>query len=572
MPIKIPPIREFPKDGRIWRIDWLGAVERAAPEALIEVFLSSVRDGIRWPREQKHFDRDTVRAQVGVGQLPFLAIGSLWRDRSRLDQSAGFSVHLRDIRIDAKCVRLVDAGTKLEVDRWLIPPFEHRLPKSTFRSLCLAIEYNGDPYGILLPVAEAIRFYYAVSTDLAHVVFNGALQLDRNSVIDISFSGMLRDTEQMVLRLRQWLADDDGWIIGRMIADPLAEAGVARIYDSLMRNSANSRAAYPECSLPFEGTTAWHARGVSFAVEGQQARRWLIFELRSCSAPFPFRELEIVRDNDGRRADPETDLAEEEKQLTWSGPVKSASVTPGTELQSSESPEAGIVPVKIPLAGERFGDLVGKAIIKSVKDQCRYKSDSFRTAVIAGALGTGIESSATTGVAPARAKWNHEVDVARRKGLPASFETLMQVVEALNATPCVTATIRPGTSGVDTLPRTKPSRMQQWSYLDFNMKIWRRVMVVDIACSNRYAHLIEFEQRKTEHYVAALIVSRGVKELSDAMLLDLLHGLTRARGVWGNVSGHRADVRIVLFKHTRTSPAMFAAAISQAMHASLRSN
>lgn len=56
MSTRIPPIREFPIDGRIWRIDWLGMVERTSSEALIDVFLSPARPGVFRPQEQEHFD------------------------------------------------------------------------------------------------------------------------------------------------------------------------------------------------------------------------------------------------------------------------------------------------------------------------------------------------------------------------------------------------------------------------------------------------------------------------------------------------------------------------------------
>ncbi|MDO9630996.1 MAG: hypothetical protein Q7I92_03730, partial [Humidesulfovibrio sp.] len=52
MPTWIPAIAEFPSDGRRWRLDWLGAVERnpnISSEPTIKVALSPVRDGITNP-------------------------------------------------------------------------------------------------------------------------------------------------------------------------------------------------------------------------------------------------------------------------------------------------------------------------------------------------------------------------------------------------------------------------------------------------------------------------------------------------------------------------------------------
>jgi hypothetical protein len=292
MPTRIPPIREFPKDDRTWRIDWLGAVERHASEALIDVFLSPGKAGIAKPEKQGHFEAgEAVKIQVGVGQLPFLAIGTLWKNRRRMMGTVGTELMLSGIQVSSETVRLVDAGTLLSEDpkRWMIPPFDHKIDSAARRSRCFAIEYDGDPYGILLPVAEAIRFYYAVSTDLAHIVFSGGFQLDLDSIINTADFGMVPGAERMYLKRRRWLSDADGWIIGRVLGSPQAASGVARVYDSLLQHSANAVSAFPECGLPFEGATRWQARGVPLFREKGTGSSFLILELLRCSAPFPFR-------------------------------------------------------------------------------------------------------------------------------------------------------------------------------------------------------------------------------------------------------------------------------------------
>ena len=563
MPAKVPPIKEFPKDGRDWRIDWLGAVERTPSEALIEVFLSPVKSGIRWPREQKHFDTETAHVRIGVGQLPFLAIGSIWRNGTKQQQSAGYLEALQDIFIGSDSVRLVNAGTKLATDRWLIPPFEHRLPKETWLSQCLAIEHKGDPFGVLLPVAEAIRFYYAVSTDLAHITFSGALHLYRDSVIDRSMSGMLSNHDRMVLKLRKWVADDDGWIIGRVLGDPLASAGIARVYHSLMRTTANAKRAFPECGLPFEGSTYWKFRGIPLKGGGRESNRWLIFEIMRCGAPFPYQELEVIRDNDSRKGDPETDLPEEEKRPAWAGPQRVPVLSSKSDLRSGEQTDAGLQRIQIHSAHERFDALLGKSVIKSKKGKCQYKSASFRENVIVNALGTGDTDAGQSEVGPAEVEWVRDAEIQRRKGVPASLEAMLAVVQALNTMPGVRANVRVRSPEIACLPPSKPSRHKQWSYLDFESKRWRQVVVVDIVYGDQCASLIEFEARQSEHFVAGLIVHEHSRLLSNSAISDILKQLVSVRGVWANVLA-QSWVRLIRLKHTRPSPSDFAAAIFKA--------
>ena len=569
MPIKIPPIREFPKDGRIWRIDWLGAVHRTSDEAQIDVFLSPIKSGIEQPWRQGDFDVSQVQqVKIGVGQIPFLTIGSLWRDRRRLRQPFGKRVTLANVHIDATTARLVDAGASLSENpkRYLIPPFKQAIQKSALSSQCIVIAYNGDKNAILLPVIEAIRFYYAVSTDMAHVVFNGAFQLHRNSVIDAENSGMLEGAQRMVLRLRQWLADDDGWIIGRMLAEPLAQAGAARVFDSMVRDSANRRSVFPECDLPFEGATRWLARCIELQI-GDEPKRWLIQELISCSAPFPFEELEVIRDNDGRKAaDPEGDLPEEEKKPAWSGPRKVAEISVGTEVQSQEAPLADIVVVDALLAGERFEALRGKQVIKTPKSECHYSSASFGQRQPTDALGTGEAASTETDVAPLNVKWSREEGVQRSKGLPASFETLLQVVDALNTISGVVARVRQPTPEIRYLPLLKPSRMYQWGYLDSGAKVRREMMMIDVICNGVYGSLIEFEQRDSENFTAALLFAETMgQHLSDTSVAVLLRDLASVKGVWSRATWGVDGIRMAIFKHTRPSPEAFAEAIYVAM-------
>ncbi len=564
MPIQVPSIREFPEDDRIWRLDWVGAVEQHPGEPKIDVYLSPAKPGVDAPRVQADFEEAGTKIQVGAGQLPLLIIGTLWRRQRRLRQAMGQQATLLNVHINSDTVKLVDAKTSLADRRWLIPPFAHQIDKSAWTSQCLAIEHEGDPYGILLPVTEAIRFYYAVSSDLAHAAFGGAFRFHMDTLANPGLTGMLPGTKRMVVQLRQWLADDDAWVIARVLEDRFAAAGVNRIYDSLLRNTANTKPAFPECSLPFSGVTDWDTRGVSLPGEAG-AKRWLIHELQRCSAPFPFEELEVVRDNDSRKAeDPDKDLPPEEKKPAWAGGSKVEKPTSGSQLQSDDPPDVDLASVGIPLASERFGFLHGKEIIKTPKEQCKYKSASLRKPKSSDLLGTGNPVNSPTGVGQAKIGWQNP-EVERRKRLPASFDAVLQIVDELNKINGVSALVRPSAAGIDYLRPAKRSRISQWGYLDQDAKSVRRVLVVDIRTPKASACLIEFEQRAAESYKLALLVSGNQTVLSNMTLSPLLGALVSAQGVWSRIKSLPDDAHLVLFKHTRPSAAEFAKAIEKAL-------
>lgn len=570
MPTQIPPIREFPKDDRIWRTDWLGAVERNASEALIDVFLSPAKAGIAKPEKQEHFESsEAVRVQVGIGQLPFLGIGTLWKNRRRMAGAVGAELMLPAVQVSSETVRLVDAGTVLSEDpkRWLIPNYVHTIHGRAMRSKCFAIEYDGDPYGILLPVAEAIRFYYAVSTDLAHIVFSGSFQLDLDSIINTADFGMVPGTERMYLKRRRWLSDADGWIIGRVLGSPQAASGVARVYDSLLQHSANAVSAFPECGLPFEGATRWLARGVPISRGKGSGSRFLILELLRCSAPFPFRELHVDADNDNRRAeDPEQDLPEVEKKPAWPGPSKVSKLGSDNELQSALPPDADIGTVQVLLPCDRFDDISGKGITKTPKTECPYSSAALRRPHGVDALGTGNGAWDDNDIAPVRAGWKRPEDDSRRQeSLPASFEALEDIVSALNRLDGVKASVRPLTSRTRFLRLTEPSGYRQWSYLDSSRRTRRRVMVVDIVCNDVSGCIVEYERRKSERSRLALFRTMGQTGVPDFALVRLLDGLVAAEGVWANLRAYPYGVELTLFNHSRTSADGFAFDIRDAL-------
>lgn len=570
MSTRIPPIREFPNDGRIWRIDWLGAVERTSFEALIDVFLSPAKPGVLRPEKQEHFDPIQVaRVQIGVGQLPFLVVGTFWKNRRRLAQVAGRDLALADVHISPDTVKLVEAGMVLsEVPkRWMIPPYDHVVDKRAMPSRCLAIEYGDDPYGIILPVAEAVRFYYAVSTDLAHIVFGGGFQLDLNRIINTDDFGMAHGTQRMYLKRRRWLSNEDGWIIGRVLESPLAAAGVALVYNSLLRNSANTAAVFPECSLPFDGSTRWQARGVQISRGRGNRPRFLVHELIRCSAPFPFRELHVDADNDAEQAqDSDNDLPDEEKQSAWSTPSKAARRSPDDELQSALPPDADIGAAQVFLPGDRFDDIAGKEIIRTPKEQCRYKTAALRRPQGLDALSTGDGSCEESAIGSVHAELEREVPQVRRsEGLPASFESLHAVIEALNQLDGVTASIRTPTERIELLRLSAPTRQWQWAYLDSSRRVRRRVVIVDIACEDSNGCVVEYERRPTERSRLALFTPRVPGRVPEGVLIQLLDELVSVEGVWARMKRCPSDVTLRLFNHSRPSAGKFASVLRTAL-------
>jgi hypothetical protein len=129
------------------------------------------------------------------------------------------------------------------------------------RTLLVAVEQDSDPYAVMIPTAEIIRFYYAPSRRLAQALFWG----EYSEMFNAERSGIF---EEGVVRvhLRRWLEDQDAWTLARYLSSPVMQREAARLYQSLQLDQLNctSLIAEPDhalpCGFPFEGpTTSRHS-------------------------------------------------------------------------------------------------------------------------------------------------------------------------------------------------------------------------------------------------------------------------------------------------------------------------
>ena len=556
---KVVKIAEFPDDGRLWRIDWLAAVqhnEKNIPtENTIDVYLRPID-----PQHTTDFGMtitERVCRQIGVGQLPLLAIGSLWHKGQLLDDTRAVQrrTNLRSVLINSSTVKLIKAGHQDE-GNYAISKFYFDIGgiQNGLSANCLALERNGDPYGIIIPVAEVIRFYYASSSDLSNIAFSGVYENDFDSMVG-ELHHMHPEQDMFIIQLRKWLEDDDGWTIGRLLQEPRADEAFKLIHRSLVKQSVNTlhKKAMPETNFPFEGQTNWTAHCINFQSGGKN--RTLILELLHCTAPFPFSDLHVIRGNDGRKANAETDISDDDKIECWPNKkVTKPRPEDDLPLQSEAEPYRYAKKDSITLKANRFAALENKEILKDTKEQCKYKAAQLIPcqSTVATGLGTGLGTTGDSTIIPAQitvtAEDEEKVRRQREKALEASFEAMMQAVRLLNQYPNTKASIRQSRDGYF-IPLTS-AKSRQWSYLDSKKKKYRSVLVADIDVDDRYFWLIEFEQRKNEKCTSALIEIPIHYE--DNELLQLLKGLALKNGIWRNIK-HRLDLEIIPMKHTWNS-------------------
>ena len=335
--------------------------------------------------------------------------------------------------------------------------------------------------------------------------------------------------------------------MGRILRDKNAQQGFFQIHRSLVKQSVGKyHQPMPETNFPFQGKTDWAARCLSFTSGGKV--RTLILELLRCTAPFPFSNLVVIRDNDGRQASPETDLPESNKRPY----LRNQRLKSGTskKLHSIEEPVQNMKRMVIDYVKERFGDLWNKELIKPEKEFCNYRKTDLLflpPSESTTALGTGDGTSGQSKTAPISISINvgKETGIAqklrshsRSEALPATFENMMAAVRYLSENyqdKGVTAKVWPTLY----MPLTS-NRSSQWSYLDTSatttnlVKTPRRVLIAELNIDNMLFWLVEFEQRESESLTAAMIY--GASSMKDEEIKKILHLLAKSKGIWKNIS------------------------------------
>jgi hypothetical protein len=517
-------IDDFPDDDLLWRIEWIGGVgynSSVPTDPLIDICLAQLGGGENNPLSARSRSSQIKRpVRIGVGLLPYIAIASVWRRRRPVFTNLAAS--RRSLCFDTSSCRIVPLADLADA-----------IPRSSYlfgvswpavrRTLVATVEQNGDPYAVMIPTAEIIRFYYATSTRLAQALFWG----EYDQTFNAERSGLFEEGAVRV-HLRRWLEDQDAWTLARYLSSPVMQREASRLYQSLQLRQLNSPTLIAEpdqalpCGFPFEGPTT--VQGIFVRLPGatpDTSPRWLILQLERCSAPFPFDRVVVDRDNDSARGE---NAEDENLKPAWAKAEESESevekLAPDM-FQSNEEPRRGLEPLRIGLIEDRFEYLSGKTLIKDEKIVQRYRFLPMKTAASQRptGLGTGqgtwgasdLQLTKLTTV-PSPVQKRREVPV-----LPASLETFVQALELLaeQRQPYEVRLIGVGEGDTSFGEHTLASfpthdspkgKRIAWAWIKTEKRA-RRVAIAEIRLENKIAYALEIERTNQQH--AILVMTRS---------------------------------------------------------------
>ncbi len=539
-------IDAFPDDAQLWRIDWIGGVAYNASvpsEPLIDVCLARLPKGETNPLSARSRSSETkFVAKIGVGLLPFISTASVWQKGRPV--ATDCAAYRRQLTIDTKSCRTEMLGD-LTANYNGIPRSYYRFGASwphVRETLLVIQEQDGDPFAVMMPTTEIIRFYYAPSTRLAQALFWG----EYGETFNAERSGVL---EEGVVRvhLRQWMEDQDAWTLARYMCSPVMQCETSRLYSGIQLyqlNSPNVISAPNQnlpCGFPFEGSTT--VQGICLPLPGPTSNsppRWLILRIERCSAPFPFDQVIVDRDNNSI---PGKNNEDENLIPAWAkdenNRQKVEKQAPDT-FRSNEEPRRGLDPLRIDLIEDRFEGLKGKKLVKEEKTVQRFRHSPLKVAAnqMLTGLGTGQGTWGTSSLQLTKLTTVQSREPKRRDVLvlPASMETFVLAIELLaeKHAPCEVAFIGTGerdtTFGAHTLasfPTHEPHKRKKigWAWIKRENRP-RRVAIAEICSEDKIAYALEIERTNQEH--AILVLARndfqriGVGELQAFLLLCAL--------------------------------------------------
>src|SRR5260370_21669586 len=122
--------------------------------------------------------------------------------------------------------------------------------------------------------------------------------------------------------------------------------------------------------------------------------RWVILRIERCSAPFPFDQVIVDRDNNSI---PGENNEDENLIPAWAkdenNRQKVEKQAPDT-FRSNEEPRRGLDPLRIDLIEDRFEGLKGKKLVKEEKTVQRFRHSPLKVA--ANQMLTGLRTGQGT--------------------------------------------------------------------------------------------------------------------------------------------------------------------------------
>jgi len=441
--------------------------------------------------------------QVGVGALPILTIGTLWKNGRQQTPPVYKLKRFKSLQYSKHTMQFMKAGSKIGEREYLIPPYAHKLGvPNAGKTWVLTLRRGSDPFAIIIPSMEVVRFFYCNSTLTAQTILTMGCPKCLDRFIDEKFSGF-DDHGVCRIALRPGMIDADLRLCAALKTSSYACKATNFIYRSFLESHYKGGVGFPKAFPPFSGEGRLTLRGISFTSGGRQ--RFLAYKIISSNFPVPVKK--VIR----------IDKQWPENQQ----PVKGADrqrITRHRKIPAGESQQQTLVQHEEPdISGSRLYRLQDKnrfldeIPIETVLEEMNptdatlvFRHEDDVTTQLSTGQGTwGDTRSAGVTFGDRSDEIEDQRERVRHPAVPATFENFIAKLEALQQNHGIGWQIVVGSK--DYVPHETGERSLfptyhrgehlSWSYLDKTTGSRRQVLIAKIMFDGRAFYLLEFQQR-----------------------------------------------------------------------------
>lgn len=489
----------------VWRIAAFG---EALPHVSTPGNLSS---DIRFLVKLRNLEKPQSKiVQVPVGEMPLLYHEAVVID-GYISQDERFQPKLRPgkglLNYAPSNLRIF-RRLATENGQLIIPPSKNGTPPAddAFNGYFLGIGQEDDPYSLIIPAAEVLRFFYATSDSFTRALFDGSI-LDPYA--NLFYDEKLDADGTGSMMLRKKVRDADARYLSRFAFSPYAMKQAKNLHLLWATRNASGDRAFVSVFPPidFEAETEFLYRQIEVAGR----TRKMITRILTCKCPPPCQRLLT-----GRETDQKSDQSPS-NALPSSGAVEAHNDTSPDKI--SERPPTGQSSNSIedPAIDDRFPAFQEIDVVPHSRDLVEGRSETAKARVkppeplstgsVVPGRGTG-GPVARTGISGAlkgmksgtrRPPRLAEIDttsnelghsaVIQRLGwmelytqASISYRTVLEDVSAVGSVP------------VNVYPAEIEGRAKKWLYVDDYKTKRRFAIVAEIKHQDRRRYLLELQQ------------------------------------------------------------------------------
>lgn len=549
-------ILEFRFDEGLWRLDWLGRISlpSRASEPQIAVYLSKLNASYEDALSNDSLAQPgrTEVAQVKVGQLPLLRIGSTWQDG--IQQIPNRPAKELTITVSHQQFELIRFAGQVPTESGpidLLPANRYRIGGRASREVSdswLAVAQNPSPKLQFLAIPSTVLFQRCMGTSPKAIRQLILGKLDK--IVDPASRYLDSAPITYYLNLFRDFTDDEAPFLANLAADPVANAEYRCLRHNLAKAASDFDKAKLESELqthlklrlPFSTPVKMRVRGKYLHTENlveHRQKRWgfLVTEILDLEVRLAFDRLVIDRKNSGLQG---PNAGDKDLPPAYGGSSSSSTETtePFQPLTSAGDPARNLDALSLAACGGMIA--VDLDVVKDEKLVQEYRASIPSEAGQNSGVGTTGEPSGTTS-----ALAEVEIESSPIGTTPVTLEQFLKVLDALTekdfrfeSLPVANVHRRVGHHVVNYLPRLI-NGVRSWHLTsDADNAPARGYVVAELNRHGTWHYLIELERKGTGAFALAHIRHHEGLRIDRQSLQWFMIDVAKANG-WNAIQDYR---------------------------------